>query len=969
MSAKKTKKKKSLFRRILKWTGITFLLLIIALILIPIFFKDQLKDMALNEANKMLKADIGLGDFDLTFFSTFPNMTLTFEDITVVGREEFEGVHLVDIKRFDAHVGFWSVIGGSDIEISSIILTEPKFDVRVLDNGLANYDIVKSEEELKEEYPEEELESEPFNLTLSHYEIINGYVRYDDKPSSMYAELVNLNHEGNGDLSADVIDFETLTSMDELTYKMDGIAYFSKVNFNLVMNLLMEFKDGSDKFTLKENELRLNELQLSFDGFYEMLDGYDDMDIVLKADQTSFKGLLSLVPVFYHTGYESMIAKGSLGLNGFVKGRMDDRNLPAFDFGLNIANASINYPDAPSSIDDIKVVAGSKFPGGDNLDRLTINVSQFHSSFVGNTIDADFLMRNPMTDPYLKSQIIANVDLSTLDQVMPMEEGETYNGKLNSDVIIEGKMSDLDNEDYEAFTAKGTLALSEFHYESTDLPDGVDINEMLFVFSPAALSLENLEGKMGLTDFKMKGGVEDYLGYVFRDEPIKGTFDYSSQVLDLDAFMPESSEASTTGTAETQEEKVQEAAEEALEPLLIPANIDFVLNTFIGDLKYDGMDIKNVKGKVTLRDEEAILDNLSMNMLDGAITLTGKYSSQNHSKPMVNFTYSLIGIDIKQLTENFESIATMAPISKNAEGKISSTFNMVGEVTPSFEPIYNTLTGGGSLSTKSIQIVDYEPIERLSKVVELDQFKNSTFRNVNINFKFIDGRVHVDPFNINAGNIKTEIQGSTSFLQEIDYKLKMDVPKSEIPKEVLAIAEKAVSQAKNIPGFKMKELPDVIPVNALITNTVTDPKIQTDFKEQLMSLGGDVKGAVKELVDEKVQEVKDSVKAVVDEKVQDVKDDLKERKQKIMDDAQKQADKVKSEAKRLADRTRKEGDENAQKIIDEAGSNPIKKRAAEATAQRVREKAEESAQKIEREADERADNIMKKAREQADRLE
>jgi hypothetical protein len=30
--AKKEKKKKSLFRRILKWTGITFLLLIIALI-------------------------------------------------------------------------------------------------------------------------------------------------------------------------------------------------------------------------------------------------------------------------------------------------------------------------------------------------------------------------------------------------------------------------------------------------------------------------------------------------------------------------------------------------------------------------------------------------------------------------------------------------------------------------------------------------------------------------------------------------------------------------------------------------------------------------------------------------------------------------------------------------------------------------------------------------------------------------
>jgi hypothetical protein len=36
------KKKKSLIKRLLKWTGITFLVLIISIILLPILFKDQL---------------------------------------------------------------------------------------------------------------------------------------------------------------------------------------------------------------------------------------------------------------------------------------------------------------------------------------------------------------------------------------------------------------------------------------------------------------------------------------------------------------------------------------------------------------------------------------------------------------------------------------------------------------------------------------------------------------------------------------------------------------------------------------------------------------------------------------------------------------------------------------------------------------------------------------------------------------
>lgn len=963
----KRKKKKSWVKRMIKWFVITFFTLLIALILIPIFFKDQLVQLAIKEANKVLKADIALEDFDLTFISTFPNMTLSLEELSITGREEFDGVKLVDIKRFDAHVGFWSVISGSDIEISSIHLEEPKFDVRILENGVANYDIVKSEEEMKEEYPEEDIDDAPFKLSLNHYDIQNGYIRYDDKLYNMYAEMVNLNHEGNGDLTADVIDFETLTNMDALTYTMGGVSYFSETELDLVMNILMEFREGSDKYTLKENSLRLNALQLSFDGYYEMLDGYDDMDIVLKADRTSFKDLLSLVPLFYHTGYESMIAKGNMELFGFVKGRLDEKNMPAFDFGTRVGNASINYPDAPASIDNVKLVANAAFPGGADLDLLTINVDDFHADFVGNTVDANLYMSTPMSDPFLKSKLISNIDLSKIDQVIPLEEGEKYNGILKSDLFIEGKMSDLEKENYEDFTAEGTLRLSEFHYESVDLPDGVDINEMLFTFSPQKLHLDNMDGKMGKSDFAMHGAVENYFGYMLRDEELKGNFNFMSKVFDLNAFMPET-ESTETDKVEDETEVVKKDVEEATEPLLIPSNIDFEFNTLISDLIYDELDVKNLKGRVIIRNEEVTMENLSMNTMGGFVGLSGVYNTTSHKKPKVNFTYNLEEISIQSLVKHFPSIQKMAPISKHAVGNISSKFRMDGEVTPSFEPVYNSLNGGGGLSTKSVQISGYKPIEKLSQVIEMDQLKESTFRNLSMKFSFEDGKVHVQPFTVNMGKIKTEIEGNTSFEQEINYKMKMHIPKSEIPASIIELAEKGVAAAQNIPGFKMKELPDIIPVNALLTNTVTDPKVETDMREQLMALGGDVKGAVKDLVDETVQKAKDTVKAVVDEKVEDVKDDLRERRQKILDDAQKKADRVKAEGENLAERTRKEGDEQAQKLIDEA-SGPLEKRAAQAAADRIRKQSEEKAQKIEKEAAERADQIMREARERSDKLE
>jgi uncharacterized protein involved in outer membrane biogenesis len=102
MSASKGKKKKSLIKRIFKYLGIFVVLIIAALILVPILFKDELKQLALDEANKMLKATVEVDDFDLTFISTFPDMTISFDGVRITGQDDFEGIKLVDLGRLEA---------------------------------------------------------------------------------------------------------------------------------------------------------------------------------------------------------------------------------------------------------------------------------------------------------------------------------------------------------------------------------------------------------------------------------------------------------------------------------------------------------------------------------------------------------------------------------------------------------------------------------------------------------------------------------------------------------------------------------------------------------------------------------------------------------------------------------------------------------------------------------------------------
>ena len=57
-------------KKILKITGITLLVLIVALIALPFLFKDKLVKMAKEEANKNLNAKVDFGNFDLSIISS-----------------------------------------------------------------------------------------------------------------------------------------------------------------------------------------------------------------------------------------------------------------------------------------------------------------------------------------------------------------------------------------------------------------------------------------------------------------------------------------------------------------------------------------------------------------------------------------------------------------------------------------------------------------------------------------------------------------------------------------------------------------------------------------------------------------------------------------------------------------------------------------------------------------------------------
>jgi hypothetical protein len=683
------------------------------------------------------------------------------------------------------------------------------------------------------------------------------------------------------------------------------------------------------------------------------------MDLKLDASEATFKDFLSLIPSFYKSGYENMVTNGTLAMHAKVQGTMDDKNMPGWDAGIEVKNASVQYQGLPQSIKNIVIKAGSSFVGGTNMDLMKLDVPKFHADFAGNTIDLALQMRNPMTDPLIDANVKAKVNLATLGQVMPMAPGEQYKGKLNADIALNGRMSTIEQERYEEFKADGLIELIDVLYKSADLPAPVQVKDMKLHFTPKNLRLENLIAQMGASDFSMNGTIDNYLAYVFRNELLKGTFNFNSNTLDLDALMG----TSTTTTPAPTENKPAEPTAASTEPVLIPDNLDVTLNMNVKTIKYNGIKIQNTQGSVGLKEEIASLNNLKMNVLGGSVGLDGSYNTQNHHKPAVNFAYDIQQISIADLAKNFVTVEKLAPIAKYVKGKISTSFTMKTILQPSMEPVYSTLSGFGDIASNEITVSGYEPMNKLASELNMQKLATQTMRDFKAKFKFVDGKISLTPFTVKLGKINTDVSGSSSFEQDLDYKLLLNIPREEIPASALKALEEGMKKLNNLPiKLKLQELPAIIPVPATITGKATKPVVKVELKEALAKLTGNLKNSVKDAVNQAKDSVKTVVKQKVAEKVTEVKEDLNKKKQEAIAEAQRQADKVKAEAKRAADAVRAEGNKQADALIAEAGGNPIKKKLAETAATKIRKTAEEKAQKIEQEANQKANDIMNKVK-------
>jgi len=803
-------------KKILKIAGIVILLFVAALFAIPYFFKDQIKAKIEEAINEKVDAKVSFEDVDLSLLKNFPNANITLEKFVIINKAPFEGDTLVSLGELNLKMSIKELFKGKDEAMNIEGITTKNGVINVIFNkdGIGNFDIaLKNQEEKKEDG-----KSEPLTLKIQQYKIENYRITYLDESSQMKMTIDSLNHEGTGDFAASKLDLDTKTTA-KISFEMGKVNYMNRISLALDAVLGMDLEQS--KYTFKENKALINQLPLEFDGFIQMVEAGQNYDLKFKTPTSSFKNFLGLIPAAYASSLEGVKTTGDFTIVGFAKGMLTDTTIPKFNIAIASNNGSFQYPNLPKSVQNIVIdtkIANETGLMNDtyvNLDKLSFKIDQ-------DVFNAKANIKNISTNPLVDANFKGTINLANLSKAYPVKLDKPLSGILKADVTTKFDMQSVEKSQYQNIYNAGTMGLSGFKY-TDETGKTMAISTAMIQFSPSTVSLKQFKATTGKSDISITGVLENFYGFMFKKQELKGNFNMNSNQLVVSDFMtPSTAPATTTATPTTQDKKA--------EPMKIPALINCTLTAKANTVLYDNLTLKDVSGKLIIKDERVSLENVKTSIFQGTIGMNGMVSTKGKT-PTFDMNLDLNQVDITQSFTQLEMLKKIAPIAGIINGKLSSTIKVNGnldakELTPDLKTLSGDLTG--QLYSTSINPSASSLLTALSSNLKFIDMKKLNLDDVKTSLSFKDGKVNVKPFDIKYQDIKATIGGSHGFDQNMNYNLKMDVPAKYLGTQANAfIAKLSPSDAAKLEN---------IPVNALISGNFSNPKISTDMKSAVANL-------------------------------------------------------------------------------------------------------------------------------------
>jgi hypothetical protein len=745
------------FWRILKKAAIISSIAVVVLsltaALLTYIYEDDIKAAAIKEVNKNLKAKVIIkgSDIHLTFFSTFPNAAIQFENFKILEPDSRDILAEAEILNFQfSPLDFLS----GEYHIHSILLKNGAIHLKIDENGVPNYLIFKQDTSKSKE-------KTPLDIKLKQIRIKNIKCTYDALPSGVHLDVIVKNTTLSGSFTDKNYDLNTRADLiaENITIGKQQFLNHKTMNIDASVNI----DKTNQKYSINNFRLKLEQSVFSSKGFaMHNIDKSYLVDLTLKGEDASIQTLISFLPNDYSNTFKDYQSNGQISFNGKISGKVSKSEMPAIDFGFDISNGNIKDNKHALGLEAVNL--SGKYGNGVLHSSKTsfIHLDHFSARLNGREVNARFSLDNfidPVADIYLKS----NINLKDLKNFASIPKIDSMSGDMLIDASFQGRIADLKQVSSISKTklsGKMTLqnvsiksSLQQYSYKNLNGNFETDGNNLV---------MHDFSGSFGHTDFKLNGDFKNLAMFLFLpDQKLQAVTSLESKLINVNDFIVTSSN--------------KNKGQAAPQHFDFPVFLAFNFNLKAGKVIFEKFEAEDVTGQLQMAEKTIYFRNVSMKTMTGRAAVDGNLQDISASQFKTTAHATLKNIDVKQLFYEMGNFGQTYFTDKYIQGKMDADITFSSSWNKDLSVDEKSIAAIADVTIYDGEIHKFPQFIALGKFLKVKSLDDISFSEYTNRIYIRNRVIEIPKMDIKSSAVNMSLAGTHTFDNYLDYKMKVNM--------------------------------------------------------------------------------------------------------------------------------------------------------------------------------------------------
>ncbi len=728
-----------------------FLLIILLLVAGGICYvfihKDQILSKALEEINKNLTAEVQVGSVDLSPVKNWPEVSIILRNVSISNQDNFKN-KLLSGEIITVGFDLFSIIKG-EYNIKSVKFEQVEINIERNRLGAMNYWIFQPRDTISNNAP---------NVSLDKIEIHNSRFNYFDYKGNSTRSINSSIFEANATLSLGYPNLEIELRCDNVLKKIiwDNFQFFKDFGNDLTVQLNID----REKKVLNIQKGKINSSAIKFQDLSGFISYGASSDFDLRFSTNSFnnKKIANQLSATINERIGNYAIDGNFELRGKISGDYFKTNNIKSNVTIKANNLSGFLPDKNLHFSEL-LVDGELFSTGFEINRSYLNNLTIHGNLEKEPFEASFPKLH--LDGSLYRGVITGVVNREIFQSIYRDGGiSSFEGSVAYQVDLQKRGQEL--------IWDGEIELQSLGFFSEQLSHQFDNLNGVVLFNNQELAMQNVTGKIGRSDFDFTGLMINPSNIL---EPSKGPFmlsgEYSGSYLDLDELLLKSEDQSKVNSTNLPE----------IRDYTIPSNITIDLNLGVSALNYKKFKASNVQSRIRVKNQLISASNIRFNAIGGSVE--GEIE-MNTAADLIhcNASTKLQSLAIDSIFYIFDNFDQSFIQDKHLGGRITSSIQTDFYLTKNLTPIYPTFSANLSTNIRNGELIEFEPMYRLSKFIDVNELAHLQFQELRNNITIEDSKISIPTMEIRSNVSNIQLSGWHTFDQKIEYHLKVPLKKA-----------------------------------------------------------------------------------------------------------------------------------------------------------------------------------------------